>query len=80
MGIDSEEILDANGDELPNAYDETASDALYQDHPRAAPAGSVPVDPGDDEPVMSFDEDRMPPTADLGGQAKSPQVTVSDGQ
>ena len=61
MGFDWEEILDANGDELPSAYDETASDALYQDHPRAAPGG-VPADPGDDEPgddepVMSFVED-----------------------
>lgn len=38
MGFNWEEILDAEGNEIADAYDDSASDALYQDDPGAAPA------------------------------------------
>lgn len=38
MGFDWEEVLDADGDGIADAYDDSASDALYQDRPRADPA------------------------------------------
>lgn len=57
MECDWEEILDADGDELDDAYDHAASDALYQDHPRAAPPSpDRSADPGDDEIDLPFDE------------------------
>lgn len=55
MGFDWESILGTSGADLAGVYDEQASDALYQDHPRAAPPGS-PVDSGDDVIVLPFDE------------------------
>lgn len=55
MGFDWEQVLGAKGGSLSNAYDESASDALYQDRPSAAlPAG--PVDPGDEAVRLPFDE------------------------
>lgn len=55
MGFDWEQVLGTSGVRLADAYDEQASDALYQDHPTAAPPGS-PVDEGDKEVVLPFDE------------------------
>ncbi|WP_035769917.1 hypothetical protein [Arthrobacter castelli] len=49
MGFNWEQVLDAEGDEIADAYEDSASDALYQDHPRAAPG--PPVDPGDEKIV-----------------------------
>lgn len=54
MGFDWEEVLDAEGDEIADAYDDSASDALYQDHPGAAPG--TPVGPGDEKIVVPFEE------------------------
>lgn len=58
MGFDWEAVLDAHGERAAEAYDEAASDALYQDHPSAAPATrlSGPVDRGDDEIDPPIDE------------------------
>ncbi len=58
MGKDWEEVLDVNSEELPDAYDQAASDALYQDHPSRAASTRPPVtdDPGDDELVLPFEE------------------------
>lgn len=55
MGIDWEQILGASGARLADGYDEQASDALYQDHPTAAPPGDR-IDPGDDECNLPFEE------------------------
>lgn len=55
MGIDWEQVLGASGVGLADAYDEQASDALYQDHPTAAPP-RAPVDPGDDAVDLPFEE------------------------
>ncbi|GAB3252469.1 hypothetical protein [Arthrobacter pigmenti] len=54
MGFDWEEVLGTNGVDLADAYDEQASDALYQGHPRAAPG--TPVGPGDEKIVLPFEE------------------------
>lgn len=55
MGNDWEETLGAEGEELSEAYDQAASDALYQDHPRPTPPNG-PIDPGDDEADLPLDE------------------------
>lgn len=55
MGFNWEQVLGAGGVDLAGAYDESASDALYLDHPRAFPPG-MPVDPGDDNFTSPFDE------------------------
>lgn len=57
MRIDWEEVLGTrNQDEVADVYDEKASDALYQDHPRAAPPGEQ-VDPGDEPVELPFEEE-----------------------
>ncbi|XKH54433.1 hypothetical protein LG284_05435 [Citricoccus nitrophenolicus] len=57
MGFDWEEVLGVEGeDDLQKAYDQTTTDALYQDHPRSVPPG-CPVDPGDDEIDLPFEEE-----------------------
>lgn len=50
-----EQVLATTGMGLSDAYDEQASDALYQDHPRAAPPGSA-VDVGDERVNLPFEE------------------------
>jgi hypothetical protein len=55
MGFNWEQVLGATGTDLCDAYDEQASDALYQDHPRSAPSGS-PIDLGDKRISLPFDE------------------------
>lgn len=55
MGFNWEQVLGTAGVGLADAYDKQASDALYQDHPRAAPPGG-PVHEGDDEVRSPFDE------------------------
>ncbi|GAA3093423.1 hypothetical protein GCM10010530_18360 [Kribbella aluminosa] len=40
---------------VADAYDAATSDALCQDPPRAT-AGSAPVYPGEDEPIISVNE------------------------
>ncbi|MDJ0458228.1 hypothetical protein PUN71_013560 [Arthrobacter sp. NQ7] len=56
MGFDWEQDLGAKGAGLADVYDERASDALYQDHPTAAPPGA-PVDVGDADAALPFDEE-----------------------
>lgn len=55
MGFNWEQVIGATDAGLADAYDEQASDALYQDHPRSAPPGS-PVDPGDERVSLPFEE------------------------
>lgn len=55
MGFDWEQVLGAEGAGLSDAYDQSASDALYQDHPSAAPPAG-PGNPGDDVVRLPFDE------------------------
>jgi hypothetical protein len=52
MGADWETILDT--DDVAEAWGHAVADAIYQDHPRAAPG--QPADPGDDEPFLPIDE------------------------
>lgn len=56
MGFNWEQVLGTTGVGLADAYDEQASDALYQDHPTAAPPGA-PVDEGDEGLALPFDEE-----------------------
>lgn len=55
MGFDWEQVIGTNGVGLVDAYDEQASDALYQNHPRSVPPG-MPIDPGDDAVVLHVNE------------------------
>jgi hypothetical protein len=55
MGFNWEQVLGTKGADLSDAYDQSASDALYQDHPSAAPPAS-PEDPGDEVVRLPFDE------------------------
>lgn len=55
MGFDWEQVIGTNGVGLVDAYDEQASDALYQNHPRSVPPG-MPIDPGDDAVVLPVNE------------------------
>lgn len=55
MGFNWEQVLGTKGAGLCDAYDQSASDALYQDHPNAAPPG-IPDDPGDEDIRLPFDE------------------------
>ena len=50
-----EQVLGTKGAGLSDTYDQSASDALYQDHPSAAPPAS-PEDPGDEVVRLPFDE------------------------
>lgn len=56
MGFDWEQVLGATGVRLADVYDEQTSDALYQDHPTAAPPGT-PVDEGDEKIALPFKEE-----------------------
>lgn len=56
MGFNWEQVLGTAGAELGNVYDESASDALYHDHPRAAPPGGL-ADEGDGEVKLPFHEE-----------------------
>ena len=55
MGFNWEQVLGATGADLPDAYDELASDTLYQDHPRSAPPASF-IDLGDEKLSLPFEE------------------------
>lgn len=55
MGFNWEQVLAAEGTGMAEAYDEQASDALYQDHPRSAPPGSL-VDHGEEKVSLPFEE------------------------
>ncbi|WP_247040371.1 hypothetical protein [Arthrobacter rhizosphaerae] len=55
MAFNWEQVLGTTGTGLSSTYDEHASDALYQDHPTAAPPGS-PIDPGDEKVSLPFEE------------------------
>ena len=58
MGFDWKQVLGTNGIGLADAYDESASDALYEDRPRQVPGtlpGS-PIDPGDEAIDLPIDE------------------------
>ncbi|AOY70993.1 hypothetical protein ARZXY2_1440 [Arthrobacter sp. ZXY-2] len=58
MGFDWGQVFDVDEKAAGEVYDQAASDALYQDHPRQVPdmiPGS-PVDPGDKKIVLPFDE------------------------
>ena len=46
MGFNWEQVFGTKGAGLSDTYDQSASDALYQDQPSAAPQAS-PEDPGD---------------------------------
>lgn len=50
MGFNWEQVLGTKGAGLSDAYDQSASDALYQDHPCG------PEDPGDEVVRLPFDE------------------------
>jgi hypothetical protein len=55
MGFNWEQVLGTKGAGLSDAYDQSASDALYQDHSSAAPPASL-GDPGDEVVRLPFDE------------------------
>ncbi|WP_314191771.1 hypothetical protein [uncultured Arthrobacter sp.] len=55
MGFNWEQVLGTTGEGLSDAYDEHAADALYQDHPRSAPPGSL-ADFGDEKVSLPFEE------------------------
>jgi hypothetical protein len=55
MGFDWEQVLAAKGGSVSDIYEKHTSDALYQDHPSAAPPAG-PVDPGDEVVRLPFDE------------------------
>ena len=55
MGFNWEQVLGTGGVDLTGTYDNRASDALYQDHPRSFPPG-MPIDPGGDRVVLPFEE------------------------
>lgn len=55
MEFNWEQVLGTNGAGLADIYEEQAVDALYQDHPRAAPPGP-PVDLGDVMVSLPFEE------------------------
>lgn len=55
MGTDWESILGTRGANIADAYDEAASDALYQDHPSRAPQTPVSEEP--EEVKLPFEEE-----------------------
>ncbi|WP_168225760.1 hypothetical protein [Pseudarthrobacter sp. NIBRBAC000502771] len=55
MGFDWEQLLGTRGAGISDAYEQITSDALYQDHPSAAPP-SATEDPGDAVVQLPFDE------------------------
>lgn len=55
MGTDWESILGARGANIADAFDQAASDALYQDHPSRAPLQPDAAEPEDIK--LPFDEE-----------------------
>lgn len=56
MGNDWENIFDTSGAALGDIFDEFATDALYQDHPRAAAPPLMSQDRGDERVRLPFEE------------------------
>lgn len=58
MGFDWGQVLETDEAEAGEAYDDAVADALYQDRPRQVPTTPPghPVDQGDDDPDLPFEE------------------------
>ncbi|MFF2316948.1 hypothetical protein ACFVTE_11820 [Arthrobacter sp. NPDC058097] len=55
MGYNWEQLLGTRGASISDASEQSASDAMYQDHPSAAPSSGT-EDPGDQVVRLPFDE------------------------